>query len=141
MSKVTKTRLHQSGISYVEVLAAVIIIAVTAVPAINALRGAMHVSESDGQATINHYRLLSKMEAVLAESHATLSAAAAGVATATSFSDAAGSADRRLVFIAPYDGDNADADNDPFTGADDGLLWVKAEIEGSVSVLYALHFE
>ncbi len=50
----------------------------------------------------------------------------------------AGSVDRRLVFIANYDGDNADTDNDPFTGTDPGLLWVRVEIEGSVAALQAL---
>ena len=132
---------QQSGISYVEVLAAVIIIAVTVIPATNAIRGSLDVADADKLATVNYYRLISKMEEVLAEPFATVAAAAAGPSTATAYSDSAGSVDRRLVFIAPYDGDNADADNDPFTGGDPDLLWVKVEIEGSVSVLHALHAE
>ena len=136
-----KTTPRQSGISYVEVLVAVIVIAVTVIPATNAIRGAMDVAESDSQATVSHYRLISKMEEVLAEPFAVLSSSAAGPATASVYSDTAGSVDRRLVFIAPYDGDNADTDNDPFTGGDPGLLWIKVEIEGSVSVLHALNSE
>lgn len=129
---------QQSGISYVEVLAAVIIIAVTVVPATNAIRGALDVAEADNLATVNHYRLVSKMEEVLAEPFADVVSAAAGPSTATVYSDPPGT-DRRLVFIAPYDGDNADADNDPFTGGEPDLLWVRVEIEGSVSFLQALN--
>ena len=133
-----KSARQQSGISYVEVLAAVIIIAATVIPATNALRGSMDVAEADSQATVNHYRMLSKMEEVLAEPFSSLSSQATGPTTATAYSDTAGSVDRRLVFIANYDGDNADTDNDPFTGTDPGLLWVRVEIEGSVAALQAL---
>ena len=38
---------------------------------------------------------------------------------------------KRNVFIARYDGDNADADDDAFTGTDDGLLWVRIAIAGT----------
>lgn len=133
-----QTARHQRGISYVEVLAAVIIIAVAVVPATNAIRGSLDVAEADNQATVDHYRLMSKMEEVLAEPFAAVAAAAAGPTVATAYSDAAGSADRRLVFVAPYDGDNADADNDAFTGGDPDLLWIKVEIEGSASFLQTL---
>lgn len=132
---------HQSGISYVEVLVAVIIVAITVIPATNAIRGSMDAAESDSQATVNHYRLMSKLEEVLAEPFSAVFAQAAGSATATVYSDTIGSVDRRVVFIATYDGDNADADNDPFTGADLGLLWVRVEIEGSVNALQALMTE
>lgn len=129
---------YQSGISYAEVLAAVIIIAVTVVPATNALRGAMNTAETDSEATVNHYRLVGKLEEVLAEPFTVLSAQAAGPSTPTALSDAGGSIDRRLVFVAPYDGDNADADDDPFTGTDPGLLWIRVEIEGTLNGMQAL---
>lgn len=138
MKQRTIAACRQSGLSYVEVLVAVIIIAVSIVPATNAIRGAMGVAESDSRATVNHYRLMSKLEDVLAAPFSTVSAQAAGPVTATGYSDAPGTADRRLVFIAPYDGDNADADNDPFTGTDPDLLWVRVEIEGTVSSMQAL---
>lgn len=129
---------RQSGVSYAEALAATIIIAVTAVPVTNALRGALATAEADASATVNHYRLLGKLEEVLAEPFATVSAQAAGVATPTALSDTPGTVDRRLVFISPYDGDNADADNDPFTGTDASLLWVRVAIEGRVNALESL---
>ncbi len=128
----------QSGLSYAEVLAAVVIIAVTAIPASNAIRSAMHVAESDSLATTNHYRLISRMEEVMARPYEDLSILALGTAAATLYSDAVGTVDRRLVYIAPYDGDNADADGDPFTGTDPGLLWVKVEIEGTVLFVQSL---
>lgn len=137
ISRFTGVR-RQAGFSYVEVLAASFIIAVSIIPATDALRNAMQVAAADGQATVNQYRLIGKMEEVLAEPFATLFASAAGTGTATNYSDVAGSTDRRVVFIAPYDGDNADADDDPFTGADAGLLWVRVEIEGAATALQAL---
>ena len=138
MSSRPRIAKHQTGISYVEVLAAVIVIAATVVPATNAIRGSIDVAEADGQATVNHYRLLSKLEDVLAEPFSAVSALAAGPSTASAYSDTVGTVDRRLVFISTYDGDNADADNDPFTGTDPDLLWVRVEIEASVAALQAL---
>ena len=133
-----KTAHRQSGISYVETLAAVIIIAVSVVPATVAIRGAMNATQSDSRATVNHYRLMSKMEEVLAAPFATVLAQAAGPFTNSSYSDPTGTVDRRLVFIAPYDGDNADADNDPFTGTDPGLLWLRVEIDDRLDAMQAL---
>ncbi len=138
MNQQFKAAHRQSGISYVETLAAAIIIAVSIVPATVAIRGAMNATQLDSRATVNHYRLMSTMEELLAAPFATVFAQAAGPTTATSYSDAAGSEDRRLVFIAPYDGDNADADNDPFTGTDPDLLWLRVEIEGTVTAMQAL---
>lgn len=129
---------HQSGISYVEVLAAVIIVAIIVLPASNAIRGSVDAAAADSRATVNHFRLMSKLEEVLAEPFSVVSARAAGSTTSTVYSDTGGTVDRRLVFIAAYDGDNADADNDPFTGVDPALLWVRVEIEGSVNAQQAL---
>ncbi len=50
---------------------------------------------------------------------------------ATSLSDAMGVANRRVVFLSKYDGDNADSDSNPFTGMDEDLLWVRVEIENT----------
>ena len=54
-----------------------------------------------------------------------------GLAGACDDSDPGGTENRRKVFIGRYDGDNADADDDPFTGVDDGLLWVRVRIDGT----------
>lgn len=133
-----KSLSRQSGISYVEVLIAVIVIAATVVPAANSIHGAMNGATADTEATAHHYRVRGRLEELLAEPFSTLSAQAAGVMVPSSFSDTAGTPARRLVYISTYDGDNADADNDPFTGTDADLLWLRVEIEGTVSALQAL---
>ena len=40
--------------------------------------------------------------------------------------------------MSRYDGDNADGDDDPLTGTDDGLLHVRVEIEDTVYVFETL---
>lgn len=78
------------------------------------------------------------MEQLLAEAPASLDAAAqaAGAPTTpTSYSDAPGTPDRRLVFLARYDLDNADGDGNPFTGGDAGLIWVRVAIKNQVIAL------
>jgi hypothetical protein len=57
------------------------------------------------------------------------------------YSDSAGTKSRRLVYLARFDGDNADADNNPFTGTDSGLLWVRVTIEDSPRALQTVIFE
>ena len=52
-------------------------------------------------------------------------------APSPAYSDAAGTPDRRRVFLSRYDGDDDPADGDPFTGVDAGLLWIRVEIEGT----------
>lgn len=144
----------QTGLTYVEVLIATIIIALALVPAMEALHTGMLGNEVYQASTAEHYAALSKMEELLAEPRATLLAAAAvagDTVTPTSYSDAAGAPGRRLVFIGLYDTDNADADNDVFTVPDPnldgdndlftgfaGLLWVRVEIENSIIYLESL---
>ena len=90
------------------------------------------------------------MEQVLAEPFTNLLSAAATAGsstTASSYSDTAGNAQRRVVYLSFYDAANTDADNDPFTildansDADNNpytgsdvvidLLWLRVEIENS----------
>lgn len=131
-------RSDQRGISYVEVLIAVILIAATAFPAADALHGAMAGALADTEATANHYRARGRLEEILAQPFSMVSAQAVGHTVPSSYSDAPGMADRRIVYVSTYDGDNADADSDPFTGTDPDLLWVNVEIEGTVIALSAL---
>ena len=84
------------------------LIAIALIPALDALYtgalgGAVLRSSSD-----EHYAVLAMMEEVLAEPYATLTSAAAaagGPSIPSSYSDVSGSQDRRLVFVALYDGD------------------------------------
>jgi len=130
------------GFSYVEVLVAVILIALTLVPAINAVFGGVQGGGIHTQRTQNHYRITGLLEEVLArpfdELQAEADAAGGPGAIVAAYSDAAGTAQRRLVYLARYDGDNADADDDYFTGVDDGLLWVRVQIENTLDGMETL---
>lgn len=131
----------QSGITYVEVLVAAALIAVTLVPMMNAVRTASISAGVHEGAAVQNLHLVATMEDVLAEPFASLEAAATAAgseSTLTSYSDLAGSNNRRLVFLSLYDGDNADTDNDPFTGTDQGLMWVRVEIEGTAQAIETL---
>ena len=128
----------QRGFSYLEVLIATAIIAVSAVPISTAFRQSLSEAEHSSRSTIRHFKLLEKMEEVMSNPYPELSLAAAGSATATAYSDANGSTDRRLVYIAAYDGDDADLDSDGFTGTDSDLLWIRVVIENEARDLQVL---
>ncbi len=132
----------QVGASYVEVLIAAILIIVALVPMTETLRGAGESAHIQQQATTRHFRLTARLEELLAEPFVALEAAAtaAGSSTVpTAYSDPVGTGDRRLVFLALYDADDEDADGDPFTGADAGLMWVRVEIEDTALAMESLY--
>ena len=84
----------------------------------DAVRSAITSAGSHQDAAIQHFHMIAMLEDVLAEPFSSLetAATAAGSETvASSYSDLPGSNYRRLVFLSLYDGDNADADDDPFT--------------------------
>ena len=115
-------------------MVATLLIAVSLVPAMEALHSGVQGSAIHSNRAEQHYRLLETMEEILARPFIELEQAADSAGGATvivdTYSDAVGSRHRRLVYIARFDGDNADADNDPFTDVDDGLLWLKVQTEG-----------
>ena len=145
---------RQSGLSYVEVLVATVLLAIVLVPAIQALHTGVLGADVHTSSVVEHYAALTRLEEVLAEPQSALVVAAAAAGdekTPTGYSDGAGSPDRRIVYLALYDADNADGDgdvftvpdpnldgdNDPYTGYD-GVLWVRVEVEGSVTWLETL---
>jgi len=104
------------------------------VPTLDAMQSGIQGSAIHTQLAQNQYRMISKMEETLALPFSELLEQADLVANPTvlipaPYSDAAGTESRRLVFLARYDGDDADGDKDPFTGTDAGLLWVRVTIE------------
>lgn len=123
----------QSGFSFVEVLAVLILLGLVMVPAMRSLDGALQVEAINHDAIKNDYRLIDRAEVVLAEPFADVAKAALGENTPSSYSDPAGSANRRLVFVSRYDADNADSDNNDTTGADSGILKVTVRLEGAPS--------
>ena len=148
------SRNRQAGLTLVEVLVAAVLLMAMLVPAMEALRTGMLGNEVLRSTSGEHYAVLSRMEEVLAEPFGTLTSAAAAAgseSTPSSYSDAAGPPDRRLVYVALYDATNADGDGNVFTVLDpdldgDGspytgytdLLWVRVEVEGSITTLESL---
>ena len=135
-------RNSHSGFSYIEVLVAIALIAIALVPALEALHSGIQGSQIHADEADNHYWLGAKLAEVRALSYLTLLAATDDAGSHTtvvaSLSDAEGENKRRLVYLSRYDGDNLDADDDPFTGVDDGLLWLRVEIAGQVHSLETL---
>lgn len=131
----------EAGLTLVEVLVSLALVAVVLVPAIQALQTGVTGAAVHGYVSTSHYRLTSRLEELLAEPFGNLSdaAIAAGTPTvASAYSEPAGPTGRLLVYLSFYDGDNADADGDPFTGTDPDLLWIRVDIEGSVQSLQTI---
>lgn len=124
---------RERGFSYVEVIAAALLVAICLPAALEALSLATRgVAEQEAGLALR-YRLRGAMEEVLTQTPAALDAAAVaagGPAVPSSFSDPAGTPNRRLVYLARYDFDNADGDGNRLTGGDAGLVWVQVAIEG-----------
>ena len=140
-SQLSSSDFKQCGLSYVEVLIAVVLLGVSLVPAMEALTTGIQASGVNESHITQHFYLQAKFEEVLAQKFSYLKTEAKAVASptvATAYSDSPGSADRRLVYLSLYDGDNKDADNDPFTGMDQNLIWVRATIENSNHVFESL---
>lgn len=144
----------QLGLTYIEVLIATVLIATALVPAMEALHTGILGTQIYQSISAEHYATTAKMEELLAEQHGALVSAAAAAgdeSTPSSYSDAPATPNRRLIFLGLYDADNADGDNDlftvldpnldgdndPFTGFS-GLVWLRVEVEGSVTVLESL---
>ena len=131
---------RQAGFSYMELLIATLLIVILLVPALDAMQSGVQGSGIHTELARNQYRMISKMEQTLALPFTELLTQADLVADPTvlipvPYSDSAGTQSRRLVYLARYDGDNADADDDPFSGTDSGLLWVRVTIEDSPRAL------
>jgi prepilin-type N-terminal cleavage/methylation domain-containing protein len=134
-------RSNQHGLTLVEVLVTMVLLGIVLVPAIRALQTGVTGANVHSDLASNQFLLTSRMEEVLAEPFGDLESAAiaaGGPLTASSYSDAAGPPGRLLVYLAAYDGDNADADDDPFTGADPDLMWIRVEVEGTVHTLQTI---
>ncbi len=132
---------RQSGLTLVEVLVAIALLAAMLVPAINALTTSSQGAQVHRDLADSQYRLTSRLEELLAEPFADLEAAAAAAGSpqiATTYSESAGVPGRLVVYLSACDGDNADADGDLFTGTDDGILWIRVAVENSVHDLQTI---
>ncbi len=109
---------RQVGVSYAEALVAVAVLAIALVPALDSLQTVFTGAAVHEQFRGRQQQIANRMEMLAAEPFSSLdqAAQAAGNETvASSHSDPVGP-DRVLVFLSRYDGDNADGDDDPFSG-------------------------
>lgn len=125
----TICRSGQAGFSYIEVLLAVLLLGVCAVPAAEALRSAIGTADISATELAELLCLTSHMENTIAVPHRTLALAAAGTTTpAAAFSlpqDAECGA--RNTYISFYNPDSVTT----YPSAETGLLQVKVTIEQS----------
>ncbi len=128
----------RDGFSYVEILVAMVLIAVCLVPALDALQPALFGMREQEVYTIDRLALSSKMEEVLSEPFASLDAAAVSsgsYSVPTGYSQGETTTDGRSitlqVYLAQHDGDG-DGTPDP------DLLKVKVEIDGTSQRLETL---
>jgi len=131
----------EAGFSYVEVLVATMLIALVLVPAIEGLSTGVLSAGMHRSMAEENFHLASRLEETLAQPFNSLDVEAVLVGDPnlpTAYSDAPGADARRLVFLARYDGDDADGDGDRFTGGDEGLLWVRVEFENTDRFLETL---
>ncbi len=120
---------------------AVAVVALALVPALEALRTGVAGSAVHESHAVAQYRLIGRMEEILAEPFDALDDAAQAAGSPqipSNYSDPLGASDRLVVFLSRYDGDDADADGDPFTGGDEGLLWLRVEIEDTAHAIQTL---
>ena len=127
-----------AGFSYLEVLIATALIAISLVPALDALSTGGRGHALLAAHAEDHYYLAAKLEEVLAEPFSRLDQEAIVTGSpviATSYSDSVTLVDGRVltrqVYLSRYDGDNVDGNSDVFDGVDEGLIWVRVEIEES----------
>lgn len=122
---------NQRGFGYVEALVAVILLTVVLVPALEALGNATRNAPTAAQDDALWMSAANKLRDVTGSRFDDLDAAAVaagGPNTASSLSDPVASNPRVLIYLSRYDGDNADGDNNGFTGVDTDLIWVRAAI-------------
>ncbi len=122
---------NQRGFGYVEALVAVILLTVVLVPALESLGNATRNAPTAAQDDALWMSAANKLRDVTGsrfDDLDTAAVAAGGPNTASSLSDPVGGNPRVLIYLSRYDGDNADGDNNGFTGVDTDLIWVRAAI-------------
>jgi len=136
---------RQAGLTYMEVLLASVLIALLLVPGLQALQSGLQSTAVQSSLEEEQAILQGKLADLLAMPFATLDAAAqaaGGPTTASSLSDTVTLSDgrslSRQVFLSRYDGDNADADGDPYSGTDAGLLWLRVSLAGTALAVETL---
>lgn len=132
--------LRQTGLSYIEVMVATLLIAVALVPMMEALGPGLQGAQIHRDRAETNFVLQGKLEQVLAEAFDDLDAAASKAGDykiPTVYSDTGASVPHE-VFIWRWDVDNADADDDGLTGGEDDILWVRVATTDGLTELQTL---
>lgn len=122
---------RQRGFGYIEALVAVALLAVALVPALEALTNVTRnapAADQDDALWMAVSNKLNEISGTRFDSLDFYASTTGSPTTASSLSDAAGTNPRVLVYLSRYDGDNADGDNNAFTGTDADLIWIRAAI-------------
>lgn len=122
---------RQRGFGYIEALVAVALLAVALVPALEALTNVTRnapAADQDDALWMAVSNKLNEISGTRFDSLDFYASTTGSPTTASSLSDAAGTNPRVLVYLSRYDGDNADGDNNAFTGTDTDLIWIRAAI-------------
>ncbi len=118
-----------------EVLAASFILAICITPALEALYSGIQGSGIAKTTAVDILYLNDKMAEIQNQAFSLLSAAAGNPTSPSSYSDVITTADNRqlsrTVYLSRYDGNNADGDDNGFTGTDNDLIWIKVELAGT----------
>lgn len=122
----TVLRRRQGGLSYIEILITVLVVALLAGPAAEALRIALRTSDAVVQERRWRLEVRGALENALALEYDAL-AGRTGVEATLDTADG----ERIAWTVARYDIDNADGDNNQDTGADDGVRLVSAWLVGT----------
>lgn len=121
---------HQFGITYLEILIAITLIAIALVPMMNSLQSGLQGTALHRSKVEVLHALTGALEQVLAEPFEDLDAAATAAGdqtTPTTYSNVAATIPYS-VFLSRYDVDDADGDGDVFTGGEEDLLWVRVAL-------------
>lgn len=128
-----------AGFGYIEALISIVLVALILVPTMESLQPVMQRATVHEAASSAHYGLKAKLEETLSLPYAELLAEAQVVGNpqtpSTLYSDAVAAPGRRLVYLANIDADNADVDDDPLTGVETDLLWIKVAVANSHHLL------
>ena len=134
-----------AGYAYIEILIATLLVVVVMLPALHSLFPATSVAGVHDARAEDFYLLSGRLEELLVEPFDDLDTAALAAGdetTPTTYSDVVTARGGRQVtlnvFLSRYDSDNADSDDDPFTGTEDDLLWVRVELPGTADGLETL---
>ena len=128
-----KRRDRAAGLSYIEALVGVLLLALAITPALDALDASLRADGARAQAERWRSQLADCLEQrinLLPYWLADAASDAGGPGVASWLSDPADAEHRCLVYVAHYDPLDLDGDGDPFSADPSDPLWVRVTVDG-----------